>query len=106
MRHLYTTLALAISVACQGITEAPAVVTPAMAADCPLTNSIPLCGIQCLMSAGSAVGCSDVRDLQCACKSASKIRDKAAPCVTRSCGRRRGSSLESVAAAICTQCVR
>jgi len=45
MRPLYTTLALAISAACQGITEAPAVVTPAMVADCPLTNSIPLCGV-------------------------------------------------------------
>ncbi|KAK4032216.1 hypothetical protein C8A01DRAFT_20685 [Parachaetomium inaequale] len=104
MAPFYLTLILAASAAARGITEAPSVITPAAQADCPLTNSIPGCGIGCLISAGGAAGCSNPFDLACQCKAASQIRSLASPCVTKSCGQSMGSSLESVAAAICTQC--
>lgn len=60
--------------------------------------------IGCLISAGGEAGCSNPLDLSCQCKQASQIRSIAAPCVESEYGPELGSSLESVAAAICTQC--
>lgn len=45
MALLLTTLFLAISTSARGITEAPSAITPAPEAACPLTNSIPNCGV-------------------------------------------------------------
>ena len=45
MATFFLTLVLAASAAARGITEAPSAITPAAQADCPLTNSIPNCGV-------------------------------------------------------------
>jgi hypothetical protein len=60
--------------------------------------------IPCLLSAGGAAGCSNALDLGCQCKVAPQIRSLAAPCVLSKCGPDLGSTLQSVAEAICTQC--
>ncbi|KAH6622520.1 hypothetical protein F5144DRAFT_580676 [Chaetomium tenue] len=105
MALFLTTLVLAVSATARGITEAPSAITPAAKADCALTNSIPGCGIGCLISAGGAAGCSNPLDLGCQCKVAAQIRSLASDCVTSACGKELGSTLQSVAGAICTQCV-
>ena len=61
--------------------------------------------IPCLISAGSAAGCSNPLDLACQCKAGPQIRSLAAPCVKSKCSPDLGSSLDSVADAICTECV-
>jgi hypothetical protein len=104
MALFFTTLVLAVSAAARGITEAPSAITPVAKADCTLTSSIPACGIGCLVSAGSAAGCPDALDLACQCKAATEIRSLASSCVTSACGEEVGSTVESVADAICTVC--
>ncbi len=120
---VFAILCLAACAAARGITEAPSVITPAPEAPCTLTNSIPGCGVSlqhvldltfrvlivlqipCLISAGSAAGCSNPLDLACQCKAGPQIRSLAAPCVKSKCSPELGSSLDSVADAICTECV-
>lgn len=120
MALLFTALFLAVSASARGITEAPAAITPGPEAPCTLTNSIPGCGVSrlplwecrvltlvqipCLISAGGEAGCFNPLDLACQCKAATKIRGLASDCVRASCGPEVGSSLESVADAICTEC--
>jgi hypothetical protein len=60
--------------------------------------------IACLISAGSRAGCHNPLDLPCQCKVADSISSYASPCVMSECGTAVGSSLQSVAAAICTEC--
>jgi hypothetical protein len=50
MAPFFLALVLAASAAARGITEAPSAITPAAQADCPLTNSIPSCGVSRLRS--------------------------------------------------------
>ncbi|KAJ4286578.1 hypothetical protein N0V88_008001 [Collariella sp. IMI 366227] len=71
---------------------------------CTLTNSIPGCGITCLLNASNEAGCSNPFDLTCQCKAAEQIRSFAAPCVKSKCDEKAASSVESVARAICTEC--
>ncbi|KAK4097322.1 hypothetical protein N658DRAFT_489297 [Parathielavia hyrcaniae] len=105
MAFLVNILLFGVCVAARGlITEAPSAITAAPAAPCPLTNSIPACGISCMINAGSEAGCG-MLDLPCQCSAASQIRSLAAPCVRSNCGPDRASQVESVGSAICSQCV-
>ncbi|KAK4149672.1 hypothetical protein C8A00DRAFT_18673 [Chaetomidium leptoderma] len=104
MALFVTTLLLAVSASARGITEPPSAITPAPEAACTLTSLIPSCGITCLISAAAGAGCPNPFDLACQCKVASKIHSIAAPCVQSKCGPQLGSTLDSVAAAICTEC--
>ncbi|KAK4236958.1 hypothetical protein C8A03DRAFT_16449 [Achaetomium macrosporum] len=105
MALLFAALFFAVSTTARAITEAPAAITPVPAPSCPLTSAVPSCGVECLMDAAGAAGCSNLFDLQCQCQNAAAIRSIASPCVQNSCGDELGLSLESVASAICTQCV-
>ncbi|AEO71906.1 uncharacterized protein THITE_2124787 [Thermothielavioides terrestris NRRL 8126] len=97
---------LAVCAAARGITEPLSAITPGpvSAEDCPLTASMPGCGLPCLISAANAVGCNDILDLECQCSSQTLIRDSASSCVLASCGEQVGTTVESVASAICSQC--
>ncbi|KAK4139937.1 uncharacterized protein C8A04DRAFT_15422 [Dichotomopilus funicola] len=104
MLFLNSALVLAASAMARGITEAASEITPAPIVNCPLTNSIPACGIGCLMSAGNAAGCFNPLDLACQCKAATKIHSLASSCVAKSCGAAGASTVDSLAVAICSQC--
>ncbi|KAL1841805.1 hypothetical protein VTJ49DRAFT_6558 [Mycothermus thermophilus] len=108
MALLLTSLFLAASASARGvnvITQAAAAITPgAERADCPLTNSVPLCGIPCLVSAAAANGCG-LLDLACQCEQAADISSSASACLVSSCGAETATSVHSVAVAICTECV-
>ncbi len=71
----------------------------------PLSSPDSFCQIGCLMSAANAGGCPNVLDLKCQCSKSSQIRSLAEPCVKSKCGDETGSILNSVADAICTECV-
>ncbi|KAL2128079.1 hypothetical protein VTI74DRAFT_9758 [Chaetomium olivicolor] len=106
MAALFSTIIMAVCAAARGITEPPAMNTEVARAPeaCSLINSIPGCGIPCLLDASGKEGCPNPFDFACQCKAADKIHARAAPCVSSSCNEQLRSTLESVAKAICTEC--
>ncbi|KAL2256284.1 hypothetical protein VTK26DRAFT_1895 [Humicola hyalothermophila] len=79
--------------------------TPAPQALCPLTASVPPCGVGCLASAANVAGCSDLLDFACQCQSSARIYSLASGCVVAACGPATASVVSSVGSAICSECV-
>ncbi|KAK0634238.1 hypothetical protein B0T17DRAFT_611284 [Bombardia bombarda] len=103
---LLAILSSAVSSSALAITEAPApAITAAPAAECTLTGLMPDCGVPCIASAAANIGCTDVEDFACQCKSAAAMQAAVMPCVVEACGTATAPVVGSVANAICTECV-
>ncbi|KAF2108277.1 hypothetical protein BDV96DRAFT_262634 [Lophiotrema nucula] len=65
-----------------------------------VATAIPSCGQSCLLSAGSAVGCSSA-DYGCQCTSSSEIQATAINCVLGACDLGDALAVQSSASAVC-----
>ncbi|CZR68964.1 uncharacterized protein PAC_18865 [Phialocephala subalpina] len=73
---------------------------------CTATAAIPTCGVACITSAASAVGCAATNyACQCSSSASSAIEASALDCVISACGLVTALEVSSAAAAICTACV-
>ncbi|ROV90984.1 hypothetical protein VSDG_07681 [Cytospora chrysosperma] len=72
--------------------------------DCTATAAIPSCGVPCITSAASAIGCGTV-DYACQCTSSAELQSSAQACVLSACGLATGLQVVTAAEAICTACL-
>ncbi|KAH8895942.1 hypothetical protein GQ53DRAFT_819900 [Thozetella sp. PMI_491] len=72
--------------------------------DCTATSAIPTCGVPCITSAASAIGCGTT-DYACQCTSSAALQASALNCVVSNCGLITAIQVQSAASAICTACV-
>ncbi|KAH7112584.1 hypothetical protein B0J11DRAFT_446746 [Dendryphion nanum] len=62
--------------------------------------AIPTCGVGCIQSAASVVGC-DSTNYRCRCSSSSAIQASAQGCVLNSCGLATALAVQASANAVC-----
>ncbi|KAK1753130.1 hypothetical protein QBC47DRAFT_362959 [Echria macrotheca] len=73
-------------------------------ADCPATTNMPSCAVSCLMSAASAIGCTNMADYNCQCSGSAALRSRAEGCVLSTCGPVTALQASSAGAQICSSC--
>ncbi|RMZ72364.1 CFEM domain-containing [Pyrenophora seminiperda CCB06] len=66
----------------------------------PVASAIPTCGLPCIASAASSVGCGGV-DYACRCSNAEAIHNGAMNCVIGNCGIEWALQVQSSASAVC-----
>ncbi|PSN70530.1 hypothetical protein BS50DRAFT_548680 [Corynespora cassiicola Philippines] len=72
----------------------------AQAACDPVASAIPTCGVPCIQSAASGVGC-DSTNYRCRCSSSSAIQASAQGCVINNCGIATALQVQASASAVC-----
>ncbi|KAF2205235.1 hypothetical protein GQ43DRAFT_51998 [Delitschia confertaspora ATCC 74209] len=65
-----------------------------------VASAVPSCGQECLLSAGSAIGCS-TGDYRCQCSSSDALVSTALGCVLNACGFESALAVQTSASAIC-----
>ncbi|KAK4118761.1 hypothetical protein N657DRAFT_694194 [Parathielavia appendiculata] len=71
--------------------------------ECPEASNIPACGLPCIQSAATAVGCA-VDGYACMCSKFDALRLAAAPCAVSNCGMAGVPALLAAAEAVCAAC--
>ncbi|CBX95848.1 hypothetical protein IAQ61_004678 [Plenodomus lingam] len=66
----------------------------------PAASAIPTCGLPCISSAASAVGCTD-GDYRCRCTSSDAIQSSAINCVIGNCGIPGALEVQASGSAVC-----
>ncbi|KAF2649971.1 hypothetical protein K491DRAFT_721160 [Lophiostoma macrostomum CBS 122681] len=63
-------------------------------------SAVPTCGVPCIQSAASAVGC-DNTNYSCRCSNAAPIQSSAQACVISNCGLATALQVQASASAVC-----
>ncbi|KAK3348622.1 hypothetical protein B0T25DRAFT_546113 [Lasiosphaeria hispida] len=81
----------------------------AMADDvCPATTLMPDCGVGCILTAASDLGCTQITDpiadIKCQCSKSSAVQSEAATCILTKCVPTDVKKVMDAASSICAQC--
>ncbi|KAL6711697.1 hypothetical protein ACN47E_004631 [Coniothyrium glycines] len=66
----------------------------------PVASAVPTCGVPCIQSAASAVGCTGT-DYACRCNNADAVQSSALGCVVGACGIATALQVQASASAVC-----
>ncbi|EUC26771.1 hypothetical protein COCCADRAFT_113436 [Bipolaris zeicola 26-R-13] len=66
----------------------------------PVASAIPTCGVPCIQSAASSVGCGGT-DYSCRCTNSAAIQNGALGCVVGNCGIATALQVQASASAVC-----